>query len=132
MHTAGTPRRLAEGKTPPLQTQSPLQVSALTAAPAVAARSAWPALTNAIDSQRAAVAAVQERAQHPLHARRVLRQQAARQVGEALVDDGVLGVELQAEALQRREGAQDQAKVGWDWRRSARALCAGVVQARWR
>lgn len=51
------------------------------------------------------VLAVQERPEHLMHALRVLRQQAPRQVREALVHDRVLLVQLEPESLESRECA---------------------------
>jgi hypothetical protein len=44
----------------------------------------------------------------------IVREQAARYVGEALLHNGVVGVHPQCDALDDAEGSQDERKVGGD------------------
>jgi hypothetical protein len=53
-----------------------------------------------------------------LAARRVVGEEAAREVGVALLRDGVVGVALQPDALEHREGAEDVREVRRDLHRA--------------
>ena len=55
--------------------------------------------------------AVEQRAECATRARRVVGEQPLGQVGEALVEDRILGIGRQPDALERREGARAKAAV---------------------
>ena len=62
----------------------------------------------------------------------VVNQQPPRQVGEALLYDGILWVHPEGNALNHAEGPQDEGKVGWDLERvvsrKAIQLCSDLQQ----
>ncbi len=75
---------------------------------------------------------IQQLAQSCTRARVVVNQQPPRQVGEALLYNGILWVHPESNALNHAEGPQDKGKVGWDLKRvvsrQAVQLCSDLQQ----